>query len=247
MPSWNLGRVVGAPGPQGEPGPVGPVGPAGPQGIQGVQGPKGDTGTAGPAGPRGPQGIQGIQGPKGDTGPQGETGPQGPQGIQGEKGEKGDTGPQGATGPRGATGPQGPAGSGLTLSSTSVSGTLSNMARVFNVSGWGNYAIVTVDITTPSGYNYTVKANGQGGTFWTAGGVEYSKGLCYLHGGVTAQLVFFPMKNSGGAVSCIQTSTLAGIGFSSGITYNALRTLEIAPEGAVAFSGNISMTVRYIR
>lgn len=54
MPTFDLGKVVGAQGPQGE---------QGPQGIQGIQG------------EQGPQGIQGIQGETGPQGPQGEQGP----------------------------------------------------------------------------------------------------------------------------------------------------------------------------
>ena len=104
MPTFDLGRVVGADGaqgPQGIQGPKGDPGERGPQGPQGEKGDKGDTGA------QGPQGRQGLQGEKGDPG---EAGPQGKQGIQGPPGEKGDTGDQGPQGDPGKTGPQGPKG-----------------------------------------------------------------------------------------------------------------------------------------
>jgi hypothetical protein len=65
MPTFDLGQVVGAQGPQGETGPQGPQGDTGPQGPQGIQG------------ETGPQGIQGIQGIQGETGAQGPAGADG--------------------------------------------------------------------------------------------------------------------------------------------------------------------------
>lgn len=59
----DLGKVVGATGPQG------------------IQGPKGDTGPQGVKGATGAQGPQGIQGVKGATGPQGPKGDTGPNVI----------------------------------------------------------------------------------------------------------------------------------------------------------------------
>ena len=110
MPTFDLGQVIGPPGPQGEVGPQGVQGVQGPKGDQGIQGPKGETGPQGETGPEGPQGIQGVQGPKGDpgeTGPQGKTGP---QGEPGEPGPQGEQGPQGEPGPQGEQGPKGEAG-----------------------------------------------------------------------------------------------------------------------------------------
>ena len=83
MPELDLGKVVGADGPQGPQGLQGPKGDPGETGPQGPQGPKGDTGDTGP---EGPQGQQGIQGPKGDAGAQG---PKGEQGVQGNPGADG--------------------------------------------------------------------------------------------------------------------------------------------------------------
>ena len=131
--------------------------------------------------------------------------------------------------------------------SSGMTGSLSNMTRSYSVSGWGDYSVVCVDITTPSGYNYTLKANGMGGTFWTAGGTEYGKGMCYLHGGVTARLLFFPMRDPAGIVSCCQLYTLPGFGFTGGLSYSQLRTIEIAPEGAVAFGSSITVKITAIR
>lgn len=62
----DLGKVVGA---------------TGPQGPQGIQGPKGDTGPQGSKGATGSQGPQGVQGVKGATGPQGPKGDTGPNVI----------------------------------------------------------------------------------------------------------------------------------------------------------------------
>ncbi len=62
----DLGKVVGAAGPQG------------PKGDTGAQGPKGDTG---PQGPKGDKGDTGAQGPKGDKGDTGPTGPKGADAI----------------------------------------------------------------------------------------------------------------------------------------------------------------------
>ena len=70
MPTFDLGRVVGADGPQGPQGAQGPKGDPGETGPQGPQGPKGDPGETGP---EGPQGIQGVQGPVGPQGPTGKT------------------------------------------------------------------------------------------------------------------------------------------------------------------------------
>lgn len=80
MPTLDLGKVVGDPGPQGP---------------QGIPGPKGDPGVTGPEGPAGPKGDPGATGPTGATGPQGPQGPEGPRGPQG---------PAGADGAPGATG-----------------------------------------------------------------------------------------------------------------------------------------------
>lgn len=128
-----------------------------------------------------------------------------------------------------------------------INGTLANMTRTYNVSGWGNYSIVCLDIATPSGYNYTVKCNGQSGAFWFSGSPEYDKGISYLHGGVKARLIFFPMRSPEASVSCIQLCTLPGFGFISGLSYSALRTIEIAPEGAVAFGSAIPVTITAIK
>lgn len=98
MPEIDLGRVVGAEGPQGPQGPQGPAGEQGPQGIPGPQGIQGPAGEQGPPGETGPQGPAGPEGPTGPAGESGETGPQGP------------AGPEGPEGPEGKTGPQGPAG-----------------------------------------------------------------------------------------------------------------------------------------
>lgn len=68
----DLGRVIGATGPQGPQGPQGATGPQGPKGGIGPQGPQGATGATGP---QGPQGIQGIKGATGPQGPKGDTGP----------------------------------------------------------------------------------------------------------------------------------------------------------------------------
>lgn len=107
MPEIDLGRVVGADGPQGPQGIQGPAGEIGPQGIPGPQGPVGEQGPQGPEGPQGPAGETGPQGKQGPQGPAGEQGPMGPEGPQGPAGPEG---PTGATGKTGATGPQGPAG-----------------------------------------------------------------------------------------------------------------------------------------
>lgn len=80
MPTLDLGKVVGDPGPQGP---------------QGIPGPKGDPGATGPEGPAGAKGDPGATGPTGATGPQGPQGPEGPRGPQG---------PAGADGAPGATG-----------------------------------------------------------------------------------------------------------------------------------------------
>lgn len=107
MAEIDLGKVVGADGPQGPQGPQGPAGEQGPQGIpgpQGIQGPAGDTG---PAGPEGPQGPAGPDGPEGPQGPKGDTGPQGPQGIQGIQGPEGPQGPAGNDGMDGVDGADG--------------------------------------------------------------------------------------------------------------------------------------------
>ena len=96
MPDIDLGKVVGADGPQGpqgiqgpagETGPQGPQGPIGPAGEQGPIGPEGPQGPAGPEGPTGAKGDQGERGPKGDQGIQGVQGPQGPQGVPGNDGK----------------------------------------------------------------------------------------------------------------------------------------------------------------
>lgn len=84
MPEIDLGKVVGADGPQGPQGPQGPAGEQGPQGIPGPQGIQGPVGDPGPAGPEGPQGIQGIQGPEGPRGPQGPAGNDGMDGVDGK-------------------------------------------------------------------------------------------------------------------------------------------------------------------
>lgn len=107
MPEINLGKVVGADGPQGPQGIQGPAGERGPQGIPGPQGPVGEQG---PQGPEGPEGPAGKTGPQGEQGPQGPVGQQGPMGPEGPQGPAGPEGPTGATGKTGATGPQGPAG-----------------------------------------------------------------------------------------------------------------------------------------
>lgn len=68
----DLGRVIGATGPQGPQGLQGATGPQGPKGGIGPQGPQGPKGATGPTGPQGIQGVKGAvgpQGPKGDTGP----------------------------------------------------------------------------------------------------------------------------------------------------------------------------------
>ena len=136
MPEIDLGKVVGAPGPQGEQGiqgPPGETGPVGPQGPQGERGEKGEQGIQGPEGPAGPQGIQGPEGPKGDTGDtgpqgpqglQGEPGPQGPAGPKGDPGAKGDTGPQGEPGPQGPKGPKGDPGDPATIDAFTKADTL---------------------------------------------------------------------------------------------------------------------------
>lgn len=77
----DLGRVIGATGPQGPQGLQGATGPQGPKGGIGPQGPKGDTGPQGVKGATGPQGPQGVQGVKGATGPQGPKGDTGPNVI----------------------------------------------------------------------------------------------------------------------------------------------------------------------
>ena len=130
---------------------------------------------------------------------------------------------------------------------SNINGTLSNMTRTYNVSDWGSYSIVCVDIAAPSGYNYTLKCNGQSGAFWSGGSPEYGKGIVYFHGGVKTRLIFFPMRSPDAYVSCIQICTLPGFGFISGLTYKDLRTIEIAPEGAVAFGSAIPVTITAIK
>jgi len=99
-------------------------GPTGPTGPAGSEGPIGPTGAQGPAGAQGPTGSTGAQGPAGVQGPPGPTGAQGPAGAQGATGSTGAQGPagvQGATGPTGATGPNWNVGSGLSLTTGTLS------------------------------------------------------------------------------------------------------------------------------
>lgn len=128
-----------------------------------------------------------------------------------------------------------------------MNGTLSGMTRTYNVGGWSAYSIVCVDIGAPSGYNYTVKCNGQSGAFWTGNGVEYGRGICYIHGGVRTRLIFFPMRDGNATVSCLQLCTMPGFGFISGLNYSSLSTLAIEPEGAVAFGSAIPVTITAIK
>lgn len=134
----------------------------------------------------------------------------------------------------------------VTLAS-GINGTLSGMTRTYNVSGWSGYSIICVDIQAPSGYNYTVKCNGQSGAFWTGNGVEYGRGICYIHGGVRTRLIFFPMRDGNATVSCLQLCTMPGFGFISGINYSTLSTLAITPEDAVAFGSAIPVTITAIK
>ena len=55
------------------------------------------------------------------------------------------------------------------------------------------------------------------------------------------------MRSPDAYVSCIQICTLPGFGFISGLTYKDLRTIEIAPEGAVAFGSAIPVTITAIK
>ena len=92
--------------------------------IQGPAGPQGPQGIAGPAGATGPQGIPGPMGATGATGPQGATGQQGTPGTAGAPGATGPQGPQGVPGPIGPQGPAGPtytAGSGISITGTTIS------------------------------------------------------------------------------------------------------------------------------
>ena len=147
--------------------PPGPQGPIGPTGAAGPQGPIGATGAAG---------LQGPIGPTGAAGPQGPIGPTGAAGPQGLTGETGATGPVGATGPQGpvgATGPAGPtysAGTGISITGTTIINTGdTNAADDLTTS-----SIASGDVTGPFN-NLQIAANAIGTTEIANGAVTGTK------------------------------------------------------------------------
>lgn len=117
---------TGATGPMGNTGATGATGPMGPMGATGPQGPIGLTGPAGATGPMGAMGPAGPQGPMGLAGPAGAPGPAGPMGATGPQGPMGLTGAVGPQGPQGPAGPPGPtysAGTGISISGTTITNT----------------------------------------------------------------------------------------------------------------------------
>ncbi|MBK8424552.1 MAG: tail fiber domain-containing protein [Lewinellaceae bacterium] len=171
--------LTGATGSQGPIGLTGATGPQGPIGLTGATGPQGPIGLTGATGPQGPIGLTGATGPQGPIGLTGATGPQGPigaSGPQGLTGETGATGPVGATGPQGpvgATGPAGPtysAGTGISITGTTIINTGdTNAADDLTTS-----SIASGDVTGPFN-NLQIAASAVGTTEIANGAVTGTK------------------------------------------------------------------------
>ena len=179
---------VGPDGPQGEAGPAGDKGDKGDQGDIGPEGPEGPIGPIGPVGPDGPAGAAatiaignittGNAGtnatvtnsgtaaaavfdftiPKGDKGDQGDIGPIGPQGPVGPDGPAGEAG---AAGQDGAAGADAPTITGISISGTTVTTTLSSGGPLSGTYSTSIGDLSDVDITTNAPQNNQVlKWNG---------------------------------------------------------------------------------------
>lgn len=129
-----------------------------------------------------------------------------------------------------------------------INGTLANNARTYNVSNWGAYSIVCVDIKTPTDLRFTVKPNGVSGSVWNVmEGLLHFKGMAYIGKGNKSRLIFFPMRNPDAYVTCIQLGIPFGVSCSYDVQYKDLKTIVIAPEGVEAFGAAIPVTITAIK
>ena len=238
-----------------------PLGPS-------VPGPKGSTGATGATGS---QGIQGIQGNTGNTG---ETGPQGIQGIQGIQGNTGATGPvgdyvisiRGLTGSVGLTNGSGiglsVSGNTLTVSNTGVlnidgsTGAIANVARTnVNNSFTESQTISANNVTlivydTNSLYQIRLDPNAKKIYFTDT---DFGNDLQLFFDNYQNQVISFPPETTTIAGLSVTSQTFTGTNtfdtltiFTSGISASGGVTFAGILQGTTAnFTGRVSSTVGF--
>jgi hypothetical protein len=229
----------------GNTGPTGATGATGPQGNTGATGPQGNTGATGATGPQGNTGATGSQGPQGNTG---ATGSQGPQGNTGATGPVGDyvISIRGLTGAVGITNGSGiglsVSGNTLTVSNTGVlsidsgTGAITNVARTNVNNNFSSDQTISGPFTRLNIVNTILGST-----------ADYNSGTINFYSGSNSQTFLPSLTNPANTITFPNfTTTLAGLTgtqtFTGTNTFNALTNFN---AGISSAGGTFSALTRF--
>jgi len=186
--------------------------------IKGDKGEKGETGNSGKDGNNGSDGLNGVQGLKGEKGDKGDQGLSGNGGAKGDKGDKGDRGDAGASYS---------AGTGISISGTSISTSLGTSIEAAEITD----GTITLDKLASNScsngqvpkYNSTSEiwecgADAGGTSYSASGGLQLASGVfsVVLNGSSLSQSASGLKIASGGVTATELASSVAGNGLTGG-------------------------------